>query len=84
MKVNKKEIAMADVAIKLPKKKLIEGLSSLSFKEMKEIIDSMIQSKLFRSPTADNIYKEASGVIKKQKLSEEVSIEAVKWSRRQK
>ncbi|GAB4415106.1 MAG: hypothetical protein OHK0032_11260 [Thermodesulfovibrionales bacterium] len=37
---------MAEVAIKLPEEKLIEGLSTLSFKEIKEIMDSLIQKKL--------------------------------------
>lgn len=40
---------MTEVAIKLPKEKLIEGLSSLSFKE---IMDSLIQKKLFSPPSA--------------------------------
>lgn len=43
---------MADVALKLSKKKLVEGLSDLSFKEIKEIMDSLIQKKLFKPPKA--------------------------------
>lgn len=75
---------MSEVAIKFPKKRLIEGLSSLSFKEIKDIMDSLIQKKLFQPPTVNSICKEASKAIIKQKLSNEVSIEAVKWSRKQK
>jgi hypothetical protein len=72
---------MAEVAIKLPKEKLIEGLSNLSFKEIKEIMDSLIQKKLFRPSTAKRIYKEASEITRRRKLPLEVAEEAVKWSR---
>lgn len=75
---------MAEVAIKLPKEKLIEGLSSLSFKEIKEIMDSLIQKKLFCPPSAKNIYREASGITKRKKLPLEVAEEAVKWARAKK
>jgi hypothetical protein len=75
---------MAEVAVKLPKEKLIEGLSTLSFKEIKDIIDSLIQKKLFRPPTAKSIYKEASEITRRKKLPLEVAEEAVKWSRAKK
>ena len=75
---------MAEVAIKLPKEKLVEELSYLSFKEIKEIIDSLIQKKLFQPPTAKNLYKEASKIIKRKKLPLEVAEEAVKWSKSKK
>lgn len=75
---------MAEVAIKLPKEKLIEGLSNLSFKEIKDIMDSLIQKKLFRPPTAKSIYKEASEIIMRKKLPLEAAGEAVKWSRAKK
>ena len=75
---------MAKVAIKLPKEKLVEELSYLSFKEIKEIIDSLIQKKLFQPPTAKNLYKEASKIIKRKKLPLEVAEEAVKWSKSKK
>ncbi len=74
-------VKVAEVAIKLSKDKLIEGLSTLSFKEIKDIMDSLIQKKLFRPPTAKRIYKEASEITKRKKLSMEVAEEAVKWSR---
>ena len=75
---------MAKVAIKLPKEKLVEELSYLSFKEIKEIIDSLIQKKLFQPQTAKNLYKEASKIIKRKKLPLEVAEEAVKWSKSKK
>jgi hypothetical protein len=75
---------MAEVAIKLSKDKLIEGLSTLSFKEIKDIMDSLIQKKLFRPPTAKRIYKEASEIVRRKKLTQEVAEEAVKWSRAKK
>ena len=75
---------MAEVAIKLSKDKLIEGLSTLSFKEIKDIMDSLIQKKLFRPPTVRRIYKEASEIVRRKKLPQEVAEEAVKWSRAKK
>ena len=72
---------MAEVAIRLPKEKLIEGLSALSFKEIKDIMDSLIQKKLFQPPTAKSIYKEASKITKGKKLPVEVAEAAVKWAR---
>jgi len=75
---------MPEVAIKLPKEKLIEGLSTLSFKEIKEIIDSLIQKKLLAPPSAKNIYKKASEITKKKKLPVQVAEEAVRWARAKK
>ena len=75
---------MAEVAIKLPKDKLIEGLSTLPFKEIKEIMDSLIQKKLFRPPTSKSIYREASEITKRKKLPPKVAEEAVKWARAKK
>ena len=75
---------MAEVAIKLPKEKLIEGLSTLSFKEIKEIMDSLIQKKLLIPPSAKGIYKKASEITKKKKLPVEVAEEAVRWARAKK
>lgn len=72
---------MADVALKLSKKKLVEGLSDLSFKEIKEIMDSLIQKKLFKPPKAGTLYKQASKITKDKKLSEAVAEESVKWAR---
>jgi hypothetical protein len=78
------EVEMAEVAIKLPKEKLVEGLSALSFKEIKEIMDSLIQKKLFCPPSAKSIYKEASMITKRKKLPVKVAEEAVKWARAKK
>jgi hypothetical protein len=75
---------MAEVAIKLSKEKLIEGLSTLSFKEIKDVMDSLIQKKLFQPPSAKSIYKEASKITRSKKLSLEVAEEAVKWARARK
>lgn len=75
---------MAEVAIKLPKEKIVEGLSSLSVKEIKEIMDSLIQKKLFRPPSAKKIYKETSAITKKKKLPAQLAGEAVKWARAKK
>lgn len=72
---------MAEVAIRLSKEKLIEGLSTLSFKEIKEIMDSLIQKKLLMPPSAKGIYRKASEVTKKKRLPIEVAEEAVKWAR---
>ena len=75
---------MPEVSIKLSKEKLIEGLSVLSFKEIKDIMDSLIQRKLFQPPTAKSIYKEASTIIERERLSADVAEEAVKWARAKK
>ena len=75
---------MADVALKLSKKKLVEGLSDLSFKEIKEIIDSLIRKKLFTPPKARTLYKQASRITKGKKLSEAIAEESVKWARARK
>lgn len=75
---------MAEVAIKLPKEKLIEGLSTLSFKEIKELMDSLIQKKLLSPPSAKSIYKKASEITKKRKLPVGVAEEAVSWARARK
>jgi hypothetical protein len=75
---------MADVAIKLSKEKLVEGLSDLSFKDIKEIMDSLIQKKLFKPPKARTLYREASKITKGRELSEAVAEEAVRWARARK
>ncbi len=75
---------MADVAFKISKKKLVEGLSDLSFKEIKEIMDSLIRKKLFTPPKARTLYKHASKITKGKKLSEAVAEESVKWARARK
>jgi hypothetical protein len=72
---------MAGILINLPKDKLIEGLSNLSFNEIKEIMDSLIQKKLFCPPSANSIYKDISEIVKKKKLKPEVVGEAIKWAR---
>ena len=75
---------MADVAIKLPKEKIVEGLSSLSLIEIKELIDSLIQRKYFMPPSAKSIYKEASGITRGKNLPAKVAEEAVTWARNKK
>jgi hypothetical protein len=72
---------MCEIAIKLPKEKIIEGLSTLSLTEIKEIMDILIKSKLFRPPSAKKIYKETSQIVSEKKLSPKVAEEAVKWAR---
>ena len=75
---------MTDVAFKISKKKLVEGLSDLSFKEIKEILDSLIRKKLFTPPKARTLYKQASKITKGKKLSEAVAEESVKWAKARK
>jgi hypothetical protein len=75
---------MADVSIKLPKNKLIEGLSALSVKEIKDIMDALIEKELFRPPAARAIYREASKNVKSKKLPCLVAEEAVRWARSKK
>jgi len=75
---------MGEVALKLSKKKLVEGLSDLSFKEIKEIMDSLIRKKLFTPPKARTLYKQASKITKGKKLTEAVAEESVKWARARK
>ena len=72
---------MEDVAISLPKEKLIEGLSNLSFAEIKEIMDSLMRRKLFQPPTAKSLYDKASKITKTKKLSPDAAVEAVNWTR---
>ncbi len=72
---------MPNVAIKLSKESLVEGLSTLPVREIKGIIDSLIQKKLFRPPSARKIYRDASAVTKRRKLTSQVAEEAVAWAR---
>jgi hypothetical protein len=76
-----RENRMSEVAIKLPKEKIIEGLSTLSLTEIKGIMDILIQNKLFKPPSARKIYKETSQIVIKEKLSPKVAEEAIKWAR---
>ncbi len=75
---------MSEVAIKLSKENLVEGLSKLSYRDIKEIMDSLIQKKLFSPPSAKRIYKEASEIVKRKKLDVNIAEEAVKWTRAKK
>jgi len=75
---------MTEVAIKLPKDKLIEGLATLPLKEIKDIMDALIQRELFRPPAAKKIYREASKAVKNKKLTSMVAEEAVRWARAKK
>ncbi len=75
---------MTDVALKLSKKKLVEGLSELSVKEIKEIMDSLIRKKLFTPPKAKTLHKQASKITKGNKVSQSVAEESVKWARARK
>lgn len=75
---------MPEVAIKLSKESLVEGLSNLPVREIKDIIDSLIKKKLFRPPRARKICREASAITRKKKLSPRVAEEAVAWSRAKK
>ncbi len=75
---------MTEVAIKVPRNKLIEGLSSLTVREIKEIMDTLIEKELFRPPTARTIYREASKAVKARKLHSLVAEEAVRWARSKK
>lgn len=72
---------MTEVAIKLPKDRLIEGLATLPLKEIKDIMDALIQRELFRPPSAKTIYREASKTVKSKKLSSMAAEEAVRWAR---
>ena len=72
---------MTEVAIKLPKNKLIEGLSALP---VKEIMDALIERELFRPPTSRAIYRDASKTIRSKKLHSQVAEEAVRWARSKK
>ena len=72
---------MSEIAIKLPKEKIVEGLSNLSFTEIKELIDLLIENRLFQPPSAKEIYKQASQIVKNESLPKEVAEEAVRWAR---
>jgi ribosomal silencing factor RsfS len=75
---------MIEVAIKLPKNKLIEGLSALPVREIKEIMDALIERELFRARMAKAIYREASKTVRSKKLHSQVAEEAVRWARSKK
>ncbi len=75
---------MSEVAIKLPKNKLIEGLSALPVREIKEIMDTLIEKELFRAPAARTIYRDASKTVGRKKLHSQVVEEAVRWARSKK
>ena len=75
---------MTEAAIKLPKRKLIESLSALPVKEIKEIMDALIEKELFRPPTARSIYRDTSKAVRSKKLPCMVAEEAVRWARSKK
>jgi len=75
---------MLEVAIKLPKNKLIEGLSALPVREIKEIMDALIEKELFCPPAAKAIHREASKTVGRKKLHSQVAEEAVRWARSKK
>ncbi len=71
---------MTEVAIKLPKNKLIEGLSALPVREIKEIMDTLIEKELFRARVARALYRDASKTVRSKKLHSQVAEEAVRWA----
>jgi len=71
---------MTESAIKLPKNKLIEGLSALPVREIKEIMDALIERGLFRAPAVKAIYRDASKTVRSKKLHSQVAEEAVRWA----
>ena len=75
---------MSDVAIKVPKDRLIKGLSALPAREIKEIMDALIEKQLFRPPAARSIRREAAGTARGKKLSDQVAEEAIRWARSRK
>jgi hypothetical protein len=75
---------MTEVAIKVPRNKLIEGLSSLTVREIKKIMDSLIERELFRPPASRALYRQASKTVKGRKLHSLVAEEAVRWARSKK
>ena len=72
---------MTEVAIKLSKDKLIEGMSTLSLREIKDIIDTLVQRELFRPRSARAIFRDASKSVKSKKLTSMIAEEAVQWGR---
>jgi hypothetical protein len=75
---------MPEVAIKLSRENLVEGLATLPLKEIKGIIDSLIQKNLFSPPSAREICRRASRITKKKGLRVDMAQEAVKWARAKK
>lgn len=75
---------MSEIAIKLPKEKIVEGLYNLTLSEIKELIDLLIQKKLFQPPRARAINREASLIVRKKGLDIRVAEETIKWARKQK
>ncbi len=72
---------MSDIAVKLSRDRLVEGLSALPVREIKEIMDALIAKKLFRPPAARKVHREAAKTAKGKKLSARTAEGAVRWAR---
>lgn len=75
---------MSVVITKTQKEKLIEQVSILPYRDVKELINALLQKKLYRPTSSKIIYKEASAVARNKKLSPQVAEEAVQWAREKK
>lgn len=75
---------MSNPTIELNKGQLIAALSQFPPDGLKKLIDELFRKKLFTPHRLDEITREASRVVKREKLGPETAAEAVKWARSQK
>ena len=74
---------MADPTIEISKQQVVNALLQLKPKELKNILNTLVEQKLFTPPLLKEITKEASSIVKGKNLGPEVVEEAVKWARSQ-
>jgi len=74
---------MRNPTIELNKGQIVDALSQFSTKELKKIIDTLFQKKVFAPPTLKEITKEAKKIVKQEKLKIDIVEEARRWARSQ-
>ena len=75
---------MSNLTITVSKEQLVDLLVQLPFGEIKGILDSLIERKMFPPPNLEEIAKEAERIVKKEKLEVGVIEEAKRWARSRK
>ena len=75
---------MSSLTIALNKEQIIDLLAQLSFGEIKGVLDSLIERKMFVPPSLREISREAEQIVRKEKLEIEVIEEAKRWARSRK
>jgi hypothetical protein len=70
--------------ISVSKAQLVDALAQFPPEGLKKLIDELFRKQLYTPRPLEEIAREASRVVKREKLSPETVEEAVKWARAQK